>query len=64
MRTEYEVLRDALIEVLERASNGDTMFSDLGQIDDDDLAEMAIAAVDALRDAFDEALDEATNDIE
>ena len=62
MRTEYDVLRDALIEILEQA-NG-TIYSDFMDVDDDDLAEMAVTAVSALRDAFDECQDEASNDIE
>ena len=62
MKTEYDVLRDALIEILERASG--SIWSDFMDIDDDDLAETAIASVDALRDAFDECQDETSNDIE
>ena len=63
MRTEYEVLRDALIECYEQAIDG--TWNDVGiDVDDDDIAEMAVTAVTALRDAFNECEDEITNDIE
>ena len=53
MKTTYEVLREALIEVFEIAS-GDT-YSEQAPSDDDDLAELAMVTVTALRDAFEEA---------
>ena len=62
MKTEYEVLRDALMECYAAATDG--QWPDAIDIDDDDMAEMAVTSVQALRDAFNECQDEQTNDIE
>jgi len=55
MRVEYEVLRDALLDIYETAAGQSIGF--IGDIDDDDLAEMTVAAVTAQRDALNEVSD-------
>ncbi len=58
MRAEYEVLRDALITIYETSSGLPIGY--LGTIDDDDLVDLTITAVEAQKDALNEMVDEVT----
>jgi hypothetical protein len=60
MQVERSELIEALREVFEIAEDGISATPS----DEDDLIESAVAAVQALRDAFDDCQDELSNDIE
>lgn len=62
MKTEYSVLRDALLDIVDLVGDGPS--AEFLDIDDDDIAEIAISGVAAMKDAFNECVDEVTNDIE